>query len=135
MWFLHHDRYRIACGLEIPLQSIYMHVYTLCMYGRTICIRSICDKHHTNFGEDVLTPVPRITGYILPGLLSPFSTPEFNYYAQCARPGGGKRPGNEAMRTCVCVCVRECAYLRVCVCMCLCARVRTCVRVCACVGV
>ena len=25
-----------------------------------------------------------------------FSSPTFNYYAQCARRGGGRRPGNEA---------------------------------------
>ena len=30
--FLHYDRYRVACGLERPLPSIYMHVYTLYMY-------------------------------------------------------------------------------------------------------
>ena len=27
---------------------------------------------------------------------SVFSSPAFNYYAQCARRGGGRRPGNEA---------------------------------------
>ena len=29
---------------------------------------------------------------------SVFSSPAFNYYAQCARRGGGRRPGNEATR-------------------------------------
>ena len=28
---------------------------------------------------------------------SVFSSPAFNYYAQCARRGGGRRPGNEAI--------------------------------------
>ena len=54
--FLHYNRYRVACGFERPLPSIYMHVYTLYMYVRTICIRSIRNKRHTNFGEDLVTP-------------------------------------------------------------------------------
>ena len=29
---------------------------------------------------------------------SVFSSPAFNYYAQCARRGGGRRPGNEATK-------------------------------------
>ena len=35
---------------------------------------------------------------------SVFSSPAFNYYAQCARRGGGRRPGNEANFYCVLRC-------------------------------
>ena len=41
-----------------------------------------------------MTPVPRITCEICPGLLPPFSHPRIKLRARIAH--GGRRPGNEA---------------------------------------
>ena len=43
---------------------------------------------------------------------SVFSSPAFNYYAQCARRGGGRRPGNEA-RAELALSYRHNCYIRV----------------------
>ena len=42
-----------------------------------------------------MTPVPRITCEICPGLLPPFFHPRIKLRARIAH-GGGRRPGNEA---------------------------------------
>ena len=41
-----------------------------------------------------------------------FSSPAFNYYAQCARRGGGRRPGNEATASLAAVLLRRGLALR-----------------------
>ena len=60
-----------------------------------------------------MTPVPRITCEICPGLLPPFFHPHIKVRARIAH-GGGRRPGKEAkcayarsVEACV---VHECAY-------------------------
>ena len=101
--FLHYDRYRVACGLERPLPSIYMHIYTLYMYVRTICIRSIRNKRRTNFGEDRSGPCACDALYACAAdhvinssrpSVSVFPPPHLIITRNAHR--GGRRPGNEA---------------------------------------
>ena len=73
--FLHYDRYRVACGLLPSIVytcAICTFIQCTCtMYVCTICIRSIRNR---------------------------FSSPAFNYYAQCARRGGGRGLGTRLVQ-------------------------------------
>ena len=69
-----------------------------------------------------MTPVPRITCEICPGLLPPFFHPRIKLRGRNAH-GGGRRPGNEAAESCVTKRIKE-FQLNVVVSILLCVRIK-----------